>query len=54
MTQRPKWAFASQSAARRFTEENGGEMVDFATALKAAYQDMYDFVLLRSKRPARP
>lgn len=54
MTQRPKWAFASREAAERFIRENGGELTDFAGALKAAYVDMYDFVSLRARRPGRP
>lgn len=52
MTHRAKWAFATQESAEQFIRKDGGELTDFAGALKAAYQDMYVFVLSRAKRPA--
>lgn len=49
MSRRGKWAFATKEAAGEFIRENGGEIVDFSEALKAAYVDMYDFVTFRKK-----
>jgi len=51
MTQRPKWAFADKAAAEAFRTANGGEIVDFDTAVKASYEDMYaDTKMIREKR----
>ena len=52
MSRRAKWAFESKEAADTFIREHGGELTDFSGALKAAYADMYDFVISRKKRPA--
>lgn len=41
MTGKAKWAFASKTAAERFIGANGGSIVDFDAAIKAAYDDMY-------------
>src|SRR5512138_257513 len=41
MTGQPKWAFATKESAERFIKANGGRIVDFDTAIKAAYDDMY-------------
>lgn len=41
MTGQAKWAFASKAAAERFIAANGGSIVDFDAAIKAAYDDMY-------------
>ncbi|MGD8252105.1 MAG: nitrous oxide reductase accessory protein NosL [Desulfobacterales bacterium] len=54
MTRRAKWAFADSGSAEAFIRKHGGEMVDFETALKAAYEDMYsDTQMIRQKRKAR-
>lgn len=39
MTHRPKWAFASKTAAEAFITANGGAIADWATALAAARDD---------------
>lgn len=36
MTGEPKWAFASRAAAQRFVQQNGGAIVSFPQAMKAA------------------
>jgi nitrous oxide reductase accessory protein NosL len=51
MTGRAKWAFAGKAEAEKFVAANGGEVVDFETAISAAYQDMYqDTRMIRMKR----
>lgn len=51
MTANAKWAFADRKAAHRFIEHNDGKIVDFETALAAAYADMYqDTRMIRQKR----
>lgn len=51
MTARAKWAFADKTAADQFVQENGGLVVNFETAIKAAYEDMYrDTKMIREKR----
>ncbi|MBU0676409.1 MAG: nitrous oxide reductase accessory protein NosL [Proteobacteria bacterium] len=51
MTGRAKWAFADRAAAEEFTGKQGGEIVDFETAIKASYEDMYqDTKMIRMKR----
>lgn len=51
MTMRGKWAFAEQSAAEKFVATNGGIIVGFDKAMKAAYEDMYkDTMMIRNKR----
>ena len=51
MTARPKWAFADRAEAEAFILENGGELVDFETAVAAAYEDMYrDTRMILEKR----
>jgi len=39
MTQRPKWAFASQAGAAAFIASHGGVLADWQTALAAARED---------------
>jgi len=39
MTQRPKWAFATESAARTFVKSNGGTVIGWPEALKAAQEE---------------
>jgi hypothetical protein len=41
MTAKAKWAFADKAAAERFIKTNGGTIVSFDEAIKAAYDDMY-------------
>lgn len=51
MTRQPKWAFAKEEDAEKFIKENGGSIVTFDQAMKAAYDDMYqDTKMLREKR----
>ncbi len=53
MTVRGKWAFADKKAAEAFAKENGGTLVSFEAAMKAAYEDMYqDGKAIRAKRAA--
>jgi nitrous oxide reductase accessory protein NosL len=53
MTRRGKWAFAERAAAEAFARENGGAVVSFDDAMKAAYEDMYqDTKAIREKRRA--
>ena len=53
MTKRAKWAFADKAAADAFVKENGGTIVTFEDAIKAAYEDMYqDSRMIREKRKA--
>lgn len=41
MTAKAKWAFADRRAAESFIAANGGAIVTFDDAIKAAYDDMY-------------
>jgi len=51
MTKRAKWAFAERDAAEAFVKQFGGEITDFNTAIKAAFEDMYEDVqMIREKR----
>lgn len=51
MTARAKWAFADRAAAEAFVKENGGSIVSFDEAIKAAYDDMYkDTRMIRERR----
>jgi nitrous oxide reductase accessory protein NosL len=53
MTRRAKWAFSERTAAEAFVKENGGAIVSFEDAVKAAYEDMYqDSRMIREKRKA--
>jgi hypothetical protein len=53
MTKRAKWAFEERGAAEAFVKENGGTIVGFEDAIKAAYEDMYaDTKMIREKRKA--
>jgi copper chaperone NosL len=42
MTEHAKWAFEEKRAAVSFINENGGVLVSFDDAIKAAYLDMYE------------
>jgi nitrous oxide reductase accessory protein NosL len=54
MTKRGKWAFAGKGAAAAFAKENGGAIVSFDDAMKAAYEDMYqDTKMIRERRKAK-
>jgi len=51
MTAQAKWAFGERSAAERFIKANGGTIVSFDEAIKAAYDDMYqDTKMIREFR----
>ena len=51
MTNRAKWAFADRSSAEVYVSANGGTIITFEQALKAAYEDMYeDTRAIREKR----
>jgi nitrous oxide reductase accessory protein NosL len=54
MTKRGKWAFGEKGAAEAFVKENGGAIVSFDDAMKAAYEDMYqDTKMIRERRKAK-
>ena len=51
MTNRAKWAFASQADAQNFITAFGGGAADYPQSLKAAFEDMYeDLMMIREKR----
>ena len=51
MTRRAKWAFEKREDAERFVAENGGAIIAFDEAMKAAYEDMYqDTKMIRDRR----
>ena len=51
MTGQAKWAFVSRESAERFIKANGGSIVSFDEAIKAAYDDMYqDTKMIREFR----
>jgi len=54
MTKRAKWAFEKKEDADRFIQSEGGEIVTFEKAIRAAYEDMYeDNKLIRERRKAK-
>jgi nitrous oxide reductase accessory protein NosL len=54
MTKRAKWAFGAQADAEKFIQENGGTLVAFEAAVKAAYEDLYDDTkMIRERREAK-
>ena len=54
MTKRAKWAFEQKAAAESYIKAHGGQIVDFETVLKAAYEDMYsDTKMIRERRKAK-
>jgi hypothetical protein len=54
MSKRAKWAFEKKEDADAFIKANGGALVDFETAIKAAYEDMYsDTKMIRERRKAK-
>jgi nitrous oxide reductase accessory protein NosL len=51
MTKNAKWAFIGKDKAEEFVKQNGGKLVGFDEAIKAAYEDMYtDTKMIRDKR----
>jgi len=51
MTGNAKWAFEQKTVAEQFIKENGGTVVAFDVAIKAAYEDMYkDTKQIRERR----
>jgi len=51
MTKQAKWAFANKSDAEAFVKAEGGSLISFEGAMKAAYEDMYsDTKMIREKR----
>lgn len=51
MTARAKWAFANKPDAEAFIKANGGTIVSFDDAIRAAYADMYkDTKTIRERR----
>lgn len=54
MTERAKWAFASETDAEEFVGQYGGELASFEKALEAAFHDMHtDSKVIRNKRKLR-
>ena len=54
MTKRAKWAFERQQDADQFIKAEGGEVVSFDKAIRAAYEDMYeDTKMIRERRKAK-
>jgi copper chaperone NosL len=54
MTKRSKVAFGSEAAAKAAQAANGGDLVDFDQALRAAYADMAeDVTMIRKMRQER-
>jgi copper chaperone NosL len=54
MTRRAKWAFSDKSAAGAFAKENGGTLIAFDDAMKAAYEDMWEDTQMIRERKTRP
>lgn len=51
MTARAKWAFEKKRDADNFKDEYGGEPATFELVLKAAFEDMYqDILMIQNKR----
>ncbi len=51
MSGNAKWAFATKGDAEGFTAANGGAIVGFDQAMRAAYEDMYaDTKMIRDRR----
>ena len=54
MTQRAKWAFGKKEDAEKFMKENGGTLISFEQAFKAAFEDMYtDTRIIQERRKMR-
>jgi len=51
MTARGKWAFKAKKDAQQFIKDHGGKLADFDGVMKAAFDDMYqDILMIRKKR----
>jgi len=51
MTTRAKWAFETEEAAQTYMKEFGSEPATFRTAARAAFEDMYeDMMMIQEKR----
>ena len=54
MTKRAKWAFGKKEDAEKFISENGGSLITFEQAFKAAFEDMYaDTKMIQERRKMR-
>jgi copper chaperone NosL len=54
MTERGKWAFERKKDAEAFVTGNGGILVAFDEAIKAAYEDMYsDWKTIRNRKKVK-
>jgi nitrous oxide reductase accessory protein NosL len=54
MTERGKWAFERKKDAETFMRSNGGVLVTFDEAIKAAYEDMYsDWKTIRNRKKVK-
>lgn len=54
MSNRGKWAFTDRPGAEAYVSANGGTIVTFEQALKAAYEDMYeDTLAIRERRKVK-
>jgi copper chaperone NosL len=53
MTRRGKWAFSDKTAAEAFAKENGGVLIGFDDAMKAAYEDMWEDTRMIRERKTR-
>ena len=50
MTSRAKWAFETKDAADKFIRTHGGQAATFSESLKAAFEDMYEDILMIQKK----
>jgi len=50
MTTRAKWAFETREGANKFIDSYGGAAATFESAMKAAFEDMYEDVLMIQKK----
>jgi len=54
MSKRGKWAFAKKEDADTFVKLSGGDAVSFDTAIKSAYEDIYEHTkMIRERRKAK-
>jgi nitrous oxide reductase accessory protein NosL len=50
MTSRAKWAFETKEGADNFIRKHGGRAATFSESLKAAFEDMYEDILMIQKK----
>lgn len=50
MTSRAKWAFETRDGANKFIDLYGGASTTFESTMKAAFEDMYEDVLMIQKK----